>query len=45
MVKIFIHCVSSGSKMMCNVYNIVRGYGLHLIVLQFVLVNSLCIVF
>jgi len=43
MVKIFIHYVSSGSKMMCNIYNIVQGYGLHLIVLQFGLVNSLFI--
>jgi len=33
MVKIFIHYISSGSKMMCNIYNIVQGYGLHLIVL------------
>lgn len=38
MVKIFIYYVSSGSKMMCNirVYNIVQGYGMRLIVLQFV---------
>jgi hypothetical protein len=43
-VKIFIHCVSSESKVMCKIYNIVQWYGMHLIVLQFVRVNSNCIV-